>query len=128
MRVWSMVLGAVAGLYGAMGVVLAALGAHAGAGPNVTTAADFLLFHAAALVGACAWVEARTGAAVLLAASLWALGAFLFSGELALHALTGVSPMPLAAPTGGLVLIAGWLLAAVVLPLSIGARLAGRRP
>ena len=128
MRVWSMVLAALAGLYGAMGVVLAALGAHAGAGPNVTTAADFLLFHAAALVGACACVDARGGRAVLLAASLWALGAFLFSGELALHALAGVSPIPLAAPTGGLVLIAGWLLAAAALPLAVGARLAGRLP
>ena len=128
MRVWSMVLAAVAGVYGAAGVVLAAVGAHAGAGPNVTTAAYFLLFHAAALVGACALAGPRAGASVLLAASLWALGALLFSGDLALRALAGASPFPLAAPTGGLVMIAGWLLAAVALPRAVGARGEGRSP
>ena len=102
MRVWSMVLAALAGLYGAAGVVLAAVGAHAGAGagPNVTTAAYFLLLHAAALVGACGLAGPRDGHALRLAATLWALGAFLFSGELAVHALTGRSPAPIAAPLG----------------------------
>ncbi len=126
MRAWSMVLAAVAGLYGAAGVVLAAVGAHAGAGPNVTTAADFLLFHAAALVGATAHAGPRGGRGVLLAASAWALGAFLFSGELALHALAGVSPLPLAAPTGGVVLIVGWLIAAIALPRATGVAADGR--
>ncbi len=128
MRVWSMVLAGLAGLYGAAGVGLAAVGAHAGAGPNVTTAAYFLLIHAAAVIGACALVGSGGGKTVLVAASLWAFGAFLFSGELALHALTGMSPAPLAAPTGGLAMIAGWLLAGVGLPSLVGACLAGRAP
>ena len=126
MRVWAMVLAAVAGLYGAVGVGLAAVGAHAGVGPNVTTAAYFLLFHAAALVGAAGAVGPRAGKAVLFAASSWALGAFLFSGELALHALTGVSAVPFAAPTGGVVMIVGWLIASVALPRSIGAMIGSR--
>ncbi len=128
MRVWAMVLAAVAGLYGAAGVALAAVGAHAGVGPNVTTAAYFLLFHAAALVGATGSVGPRAGKAVLLAASLWALGAFLFSGELALHALTGRSAVPFAAPTGGVVMIAGWLIASVALPRLTGALIGSRTP
>ena len=126
MRVWSMVLAASSGFYGAAGVTLAAIGAHAGAGPNVTTAAYFLLFHAAALVGACALAASRAGKAVLLAASLWVIGTLLFSGELALHALAGVSPVPFAAPTGGVVMIVGWLVASVALPLSTSARVDGR--
>ncbi len=124
MRAWSMVLAALAGLYGAAGVVLAAAGAHLAAGPTVTTAAYFLLFHAAALIAVCASVPGgrrRAATAVLIAASLWAVGVFLFSGDLALHALTGKTPVRQAAPAGGILLIAGWLVAAVALPMRLAA-------
>lgn len=115
MRGWSMALAAAAGLYGAAGVGLMAAGAHK-AGPLATTAGSFLLFHAAAIL---ALMALDGGRGVRIAATLIATGALLFSGELALHALTGVQPLPLAAPTGGMLMIAGWLFAAVAAPLAL---------
>lgn len=122
MRVWSMGLAALAGLFGAAGVGLAAVGAHRAESPLVTTAAYFLLFHAAAIVPLCAFARPRGDRALLVAASLIALGVFLFSGELALHALAGLTPLPIAAPTGGILMIAGWLTAAVAMPTALGRR------
>ncbi len=122
MRTWIAVLGSLAGLFGAAGVALAAVGAHLTGGGSVTTAAQFLLFHAGALValGIAAAVSARAHL-LCIAASLIAAGTLLFSGDLALRGLAGVAPLPLAAPTGGLVLIAGWLLGAAGIPLALGA-------
>ncbi len=122
MRGWTMALAALAGLYGAAGIALAAAGAHVRASPLVTTAADLLLIHAAAIVALCAVARADGGRAVRSAASLIALGVLLFSGELALHGLAGLQPWPLAAPTGGLLMIAGWLMAAVAMPLALRRR------
>jgi uncharacterized membrane protein YgdD (TMEM256/DUF423 family) len=51
-----------AGLMGAGGVILAAAGAHASPGAGLDSAADMLLFHAAAVLG---------GAALLLQGQLW---------------------------------------------------------
>ena len=118
MRVWAMVLAAVAGLFGAAGVALMAAGAHK-AGPLATTAGTFLLFHAAAILALCA-LDAGRGPRI--AATLMATGAILFSGELALHALAGVQPLPPAAPLGGLLMIAGWLAAAIAAPLALSRR------
>ena len=118
MRTWSMALATLGCLYGAAGVALAAAGAHHGGSPLVATAASFLLVHAAAITSLCA--VARPGLALNLAASLMAAGAALFSGELALHALADLQPIPMAAPTGGMLLIAGWLVAAFALPRALG--------
>jgi uncharacterized membrane protein YgdD (TMEM256/DUF423 family) len=120
MRVWSRALGAIAGLMGAAGVALAAVGAHRSGNPNVTTAAYFLLLHAAAIIALGARSPSRGWGALLAAASLLALGAVLFSGELAVHALAEITVLPLAAPTGGLLMILGWLVAALALPASSG--------
>ena len=126
MRAWIIIASALAGLYGAAGVALAAAGAHlGGAGGLATTAAYFLLFHAAALVGLCTAASAARraaalqAAALMVAASLVALGTLLFSGHLALHALADRVPIPLAAPLGGSLIILGWLVAAVALPLAL---------
>jgi uncharacterized membrane protein YgdD (TMEM256/DUF423 family) len=107
---------------GALGVALAAAAAHVAAGPTLETAARFLLFHAPALLGLAAAL--RLGLMhrpVGLAASGGiALGLALFSGDLACRALLGSALLPLAAPTGGLLLIGGWalvLVAAVVPPI-----------
>ena len=120
-------LAALAGLYGAAGVGLAAAGAHLTGGTTVTTAAYFLLFHAGALVAFCgiAMLVPRP-LATCLAASGIALGAALFSGDLAIRGLAGVTVGRLVAPTGGMVLIAGWLVAAVALPMGVRAALASR--
>lgn len=121
MRTWITIVSAAAGLYGAAGVALAAAGAHlGGAGSLATTAAYFALFHAAALVGmSTAATASHRPIPLLLAASLVALGTLLFSGHLALHALSGLVPVPFAAPVGGTITILGWLVAAVALPISL---------
>ncbi len=105
----------IAALMGAAGIVLAAAGAHALPGAGLDTAASMLLFHAAAALGATALVHQALvwrplGFAVIGA---WAIGAVLFSGDIALRALAGHRLFPMAAPAGGMVLIFGWLVLAV---------------
>lgn len=98
---------AVAGLAGAAGVALSAAAAHT-AGAHTGTAASFLLVHAPALLAA-SFVDSRPlrGAALVLLAGL-----VLFCGDLlARDALDG-RLFPFAAPTGGTLMIAGWLLVA----------------
>jgi uncharacterized membrane protein YgdD (TMEM256/DUF423 family) len=48
-------------------------------------------------------------ALLILALAGWVLGAALFSGDLALRAFTGHRLFAMAAPAGGIILIAAWL-------------------
>jgi uncharacterized membrane protein YgdD (TMEM256/DUF423 family) len=100
-----------AGLMGAAGIVLAAAGAHAAAGAGLDSAAYMLLFHVAAVIGAAALVQQgmvwRPPAMLALAA--WIVGALLFAGDLGLRAFAGHRLFVMAAPSGGIILIAGWL-------------------
>ncbi|GGH08871.1 hypothetical protein GCM10007036_04610 [Alsobacter metallidurans] len=107
------VLVALAGVGGCAGVALAAASAHIG-GPNLATAAYFLLFHAPALLGVALAADLTTlpRRPTLAAGALLALGVALFSGALALGALAEWRPVPMAAPTGGFLLMGGWLLLA----------------
>ena len=100
-----------AGLMGACGIMLAAAGAHAAAAATSGSAAYMLLFHAAAVVGGAALFQHGIVWRPLLIAALagWVLGAALFSGDLALRAFAGHRLFAMAAPTGGIILIAGWL-------------------
>jgi len=107
MAFWSSALLFLAGLAGACGVALSAYAAHADGGANLSTAATFLLIHAAAVAGLCVNWTSRRG--LLQAASLLMIGAILFCGDVSLRSLTGSSPMRMAAPTGGVMLIVGWL-------------------
>jgi uncharacterized membrane protein YgdD (TMEM256/DUF423 family) len=100
-----------AGLMGAVGVALTAASAHAAPGAGLDSAGYMLLFHAAAIVGAA--VAAQQGIilrrmGVLSAAGL-VVGAGLFAGDIALRALVGHRLFPMAAPTGGIILIVSWL-------------------
>lgn len=111
---WASVLVAIAGLMGSAGVVIAAAGAHLGGGDMARTAADFLLIHAALLLAASAWVRVGAGGSgVLIAALVLAASTCVFSADLALAALGGERPLPLAAPVGGFGMIVGWLLLAL---------------
>jgi uncharacterized membrane protein YgdD (TMEM256/DUF423 family) len=108
-----------AGLAGASGIILAAAGAHAAPNAGLDGAAHMLLFHAAAVLGGAALVQQgqlwRPLAVLVLIA--WIVGATLFSGDIALRAFAGHRLFPMAAPTGGVILIAAWLalvLAAIV--------------
>jgi uncharacterized membrane protein YgdD (TMEM256/DUF423 family) len=101
----------VAGLYGAAGVGLAAAASHMGEallGP----ASLMLLVHAAALLGLALVTDRFASRLLGLSALLIGAGVFLFSGSLALHALADLRPVPMAAPAGGMLMIAGWLAAA----------------
>jgi uncharacterized membrane protein YgdD (TMEM256/DUF423 family) len=105
------ILIALAGLMGASGVVLAAAGAHAAPGTGLDSAAYILLFHATAVLGGVALVQQsvlwRPIMVFILAA--WVLGAVLFSSDVALRALAGSRLFPMAAPTGGVILIVAWI-------------------
>lgn len=115
---------ALAGLMGAGGIMLAAAGAHAAPGAGLESAAYMLLFHATAIIGAAALVQQgalwRPLALVVLAA--WVIGAVLFSGDIALRAFAGHRLFPMAAPSGGIILILGWLALVVA---AIGAMVRG---
>ncbi len=100
-----------AGLMGAAGIALAAAGAHTAPGAGLDGAAYMLLFHAAAVVGGAALVQQgvlwRPLALIVLAA--WVLGAALFSGDIAMRAFAAHRLFPMAAPSGGVLLIGAWL-------------------
>jgi uncharacterized membrane protein YgdD (TMEM256/DUF423 family) len=108
-------LAALAGLMGASGVALAAMAAHLPDATRLGTASSMLLFHAAATLGAVALSERhilqpRIG---LIAALGFVAGSALFAGDLALRQFAGHSLFPMAAPSGGTVLIASWLVVTV---------------
>jgi len=102
-----------AGVAGAAGVALAAVAAHKVESPALATAAMMLTIHAAAAVGIVA-LAMRTEREKLwqAAAVLMLAAASLFSGDIALHTLSGTHVFPMAAPTGGSLLIASWLIVA----------------
>jgi uncharacterized membrane protein YgdD (TMEM256/DUF423 family) len=113
-----------AGLLGACGVILAAVGAHAAPGAGLDSAAYMLLFHAAAVLGGAALAHQGLlwRPLALLALAAWIVGAALFAGDIALRALAGHRLFVMAAPTGGTILIAGWL---ALVAAAIGALLRG---
>jgi uncharacterized membrane protein YgdD (TMEM256/DUF423 family) len=116
-------LGAAAGLAGLLGVALSAAAVHSGAGQTLETAARFLLFHAPALLALVALLGSGAARASLgrLAGTALVLGLVLFSGDLAVRAFYAVPLFPMAAPTGGVLLMLGWLLAGSAILLRGGA-------
>lgn len=112
---WDRALVAFAGLAGLLGVAASAAAAHTTGGVNLETAGRYLLLHAAALVG----VAALTGAGLVhptlgrVAGSALVLGLLFFAGDLSFRGLRGHGLAPMAAPTGGIMLMIGWGLLAV---------------
>jgi len=109
------VLIVLAGLMGACGVMLAAASAHLPDATRLGSASSMLLFHACAVLGAVALTERgivhpRIG---LGAAFGFVVAAGLFAGDLTMRQYTGQSLFPMAAPTGGTLLIASWLVLAL---------------
>ena len=105
------ILAALAGLMGAGGVMLAAASAHLADAARLAAASSMLLFHACAVLGAVALAErgllqARIG---LAAAFGFVVAAALFAGDLTLRQYAGHGLFPMAAPTGGTLLIVSWL-------------------
>src|SRR5213079_1889638 len=104
-----------AAIMGADGVILAAASAHQADASRLAAASSMLLFHATAVIAAVAVAErgivhTRIGIA---AAFGFVVAASLFAGDLTLRQYAGHGLFPMAAPTGGTLLIASWLALAV---------------
>lgn len=104
-----------AGLMGATGIGLAAASAHGQPGSGLDSAGYMLLFHAAATFGGLGIIHYGLVARPLALAAVagFVLGAALFSGDVALRVFAGHRLFPMAAPAGGMILIASWLLMSV---------------
>jgi uncharacterized membrane protein YgdD (TMEM256/DUF423 family) len=104
-----------AGIMGASGVMLAAGSAHLPDATRLAAASSMLLFHASAVLGAIALVGRGllNRAIGTVAAIGFVIAASLFAGDLALRQYAGHGLFPMAAPTGGTLLIASWLVLAV---------------
>lgn len=106
---------AAACLAGLLGVAASAAAAHIAGADSLKTAAQFLLFHAPAIIAFAALASAGGVRPSLAraAAALLVLGLCLFCGDLAMRALLQRALLPMAAPTGGFALMAGWLVGIV---------------
>ena len=102
---------ALAGLMGAAGGALTAAGAHGKPGAGLDSAGYLLLIHAAAVMAGMALARqgliGRPAGLVMLCG--FVLGAGLFAADVSARAYIGTRLFPFAAPAGGLILIASWL-------------------
>jgi uncharacterized membrane protein YgdD (TMEM256/DUF423 family) len=104
-----------AGVMGADGVMLAAASAHQPDASRLASASSMLLFHATAILGTVvlaerAIIHARIG---ITAAFGFVIAASLFAGDLTLRQYASHGLFPMAAPTGGTLMILSWLVLAV---------------
>ncbi len=105
-----------AGLSGAISVILGAFGAHAlrdRITPDLLdtfkTGVNYQMYHALALVGIALAFSRLPGSTLLgIAGWLFIAGTILFSGSLYLLVTTGVRWLGAITPFGGLAFIAGW--------------------
>jgi uncharacterized membrane protein YgdD (TMEM256/DUF423 family) len=97
----------IAGLMGLFGVISAAAASH-GADPRLLGGASAMcLAHAPALIALyAAWPMMRTAA---IAALLLSAGTALFAADLTARHFLGHGLFPMSAPTGGVIMMAGWL-------------------
>jgi len=105
----------IAGLMGAAGVALAAMATHAYAGTSLSVAATMLSLHAPAVLAVALGRKAGLLHDLAGRIAAWGLvaGTLLFSGDIAMRTFVGTGLFPMAAPTGGTTMIAGWAVAAV---------------
>jgi uncharacterized membrane protein YgdD (TMEM256/DUF423 family) len=100
-----------AAVMGADGVILAAAATHQADATRLAAASSMLLFHATAVLAVVALAErgvihARIGTA---AGFGFFVAAALFAGDLSLRQYAGHGLFPMAAPSGGTLLIVSWL-------------------
>ena len=105
----------IAALMGACGVILAAGAAHLADATRLASASMMLLFHALAVLATVALAERGVIHLRIGLAAIWGfiVAAALFAGDLTMRQYAGHSLFPMAAPTGGTLLIASWLALAV---------------
>ena len=104
-----------AALMGADGVILAAASAHQPDTTRLAAASSMLLFHATAVLAAVALVERGVIHLGIGSAAAWGfvIAAALFAGDLTMRQYAGHGLFPMAAPTGGTLLIMSWVALAV---------------
>ncbi|WP_110647881.1 DUF423 domain-containing protein [Salinicola peritrichatus] len=97
-------------------VMAGAFGAHALAdklSPRALevfhTAVRYQAWHTLAAMTVLAWQSQRALRGQSLVIGLWLAGMLLFSGSLYLLSLSGLKPLGIVTPFGGLLLMAGWL-------------------
>jgi len=110
----------VAALMGVWGVTLLAAARHIVGGELATIGAQMLLFHAPALIG---WTLARRAGLLhpvigRIGSFAMALGVMLFAGDLATRGLGGDRLFAYAAPLGGGLTIASWIVLALAVLLA----------
>lgn len=98
------------GLMGAVGIGLSAAASHVDDPRGLAAAATVCLANAPALIA----LHAARGTLRLapLAALVIAIGAILFTGDMLLRHFQGIRLFAMAAPTGGVTMILGWLVVA----------------
>jgi uncharacterized membrane protein YgdD (TMEM256/DUF423 family) len=109
------ILVVLAGIMGADGVILAAASAHQADASRLAAASSMLLFHSSAVLATVALAERGLIHLRIGMAATWGfvVATALFAGDLSLRQYAGHSLFPMAAPTGGTLLIVSWLALAV---------------
>jgi uncharacterized membrane protein YgdD (TMEM256/DUF423 family) len=104
-----------AAVMGADGVILAAIAAHQPDATRLAAASSMLLFHATAVLAVVALAERGVIQQRIGIAAAWGfvVAAALFAGDLTLRQYAGHGLFPMAAPTGGTLLILSWVVLAV---------------
>jgi uncharacterized membrane protein YgdD (TMEM256/DUF423 family) len=104
-----------AAVMGADGVMLAAASAHQPDATRLASASSMLLFHALAVLAAVALAERGVIHSRIGIAAAWGfvIASALFAGDLTMRQYAGHGLFPMAAPTGGTLLIVSWIALAV---------------
>ena len=104
-----------AAVMGADGIMLAAASAHQPDATRLASASSMLLFHALAVLAAVALAERGVIHIRIGLAAAWGfvIASALFAGDLTMRQYAGHSLFPMAAPTGGTLLIVSWIALAV---------------
>jgi uncharacterized membrane protein YgdD (TMEM256/DUF423 family) len=104
-----------AAVMGADGVMLAAASAHQPDATRLAAASSMLLFHATAVLAVVALAERGVLHRAIGIAVAWGfvIASALFAGDLTLRQYAGHGLFPMAAPTGGTLLILSWVVLAV---------------
>jgi uncharacterized membrane protein YgdD (TMEM256/DUF423 family) len=101
----------IAALMGAAGIALWAMAAHRPGAASLVTSAQFLLFHAGAIIGvtACRKQALLNNGLASLGITALILGSLLFSGDIVMRFFLQTPLFAMAAPIGGGMTILGWL-------------------
>ena len=97
-----------AGVIGAFGVALSAMAAHSGGDAHLLgAAAAACMAQAPTLLGL--YVGFGMIRTAVIASLLIGLGCLLFAGDMVFRTRYGVGLFPMSAPTGGMMMILGWV-------------------